>query len=140
MPHINIRVHLILSIINGRPSICSRVRSRLFEWIQNESCPTGLSITAVSGWHDHIHILASMSDEVSLEEAVRTLMADTRDWMRRRRGHSRFSWDRDFHATSVSESVVPDLEFWIRHQHLHHATNSFSSEIRGLRRLAGFYA
>jgi len=81
----------------------------------------------IGGYHDHVHLLASFRQDMSVAEAVRLLKTNSSKWWRER--EARFSWQNGYAAFSVSVSQLERVESYIARQAEHHRQQSFHEEL-----------
>lgn len=85
-----------------------------------------ITVVAVGGIEDHIHILFFLPTTVTLAKAIQTLKANSSRWMR---DHDRrFSWQQGYGAFAVSQSNKQAVIDYIDHQAEHHKKMTFQEE------------
>jgi putative transposase len=77
---------------------------------------------------DHVHILFSLPQTMSLAKAVQILKANSSKWMNER--GRQFAWQEGYSAFSVSVSNTPIVAKYIREQEQHHRKMSFEKEYK----------
>jgi REP element-mobilizing transposase RayT len=79
---------------------------------------------------DHLHLLIQIPPVLPLSKAVATIKANSSRWSSEE-GH-KFSWQQGYGAFSVSASVIPAVERYIRNQEQHHKKMDFNAEFVAL--------
>ncbi|MBI1247718.1 IS200/IS605 family transposase [bacterium] len=122
-------VHLIFSTKNRESWIADDWSMRLYEYISGTLRNKGCHLIIGGGMTDHIHLLVSMSRDVSLVDLVRDIKANASRWVHDSIvGCSSFAWQAGYAAFSVSQSAIPDVRAYIENQKEHHRTRSFQEE------------
>ncbi len=71
------------------------------------------------GMPDHVHLLLTISREVTIADAIRAIKARSSFWLSKQ-GVTEFRWQNGYAIFSVSSSVVPAVRKYIRNQEEHH--------------------
>ena len=80
---------------------------------------------------DHVHLLVSLSLELSIAETVRLVKANSSKWIHGTFPDRRhFAWQAGYGAFSVSFSNIPDVKTYIARQADHHRVLTFQDELR----------
>ena len=72
---------------------------------------------------------------MTLAEAMQKLKANSSRWLGE--NGSRFEWQKGYGAFSVSPSLLPTVEAYIRNQKEHHKRRSFGEEFLALLKKSG---
>ena len=120
-------IHLIWSTKDRAPLILDPITPDLYSYIggiaRNEKCVS----LATGGMPDHVHLLVSLSREITIAEIVRTIKAASSKWMHDH-GHHDFQWQAGYGAFSVSRSNLDEVRAYIARQKEHHREVSFRDE------------
>ena len=130
--------HLIFSTRLREPTLDISRLPELFQYIggilRGEKC----ALVAAGGVRDHIHLLASLSREISVAEVLRRIKSNSSRWIHEtdpgRRG---FAWQAGYGAFSVSQSNVEEVQRYLENQEEHHRKMTFQDELRALLRRHG---
>ena len=88
---------------------------------------------AVNGTEDHIHILVSMSRNISAAKMVEDMKRGSSRWIKEQGENFRhFSWQNGYGIFSVSESRAAQVVEYIKTQEEHHRKLPFQEEFRQL--------
>ncbi|MGH9406173.1 MAG: IS200/IS605 family transposase [Terriglobia bacterium] len=77
---------------------------------------------------DHVHCLLSLPTTLAVADALRVLKTNSSLWVHETRQTPAFGWQIGYGAFSVSQSNVPEVLKYIRHQNEHHRKVSFQEE------------
>lgn len=125
----NLTFHLVFSTENRRPLLRTSVRADLFYYLAGIVKGIGGRVIAVGGMPDHAHLLISLPARVAVADAVRAIKANSSKWMNETVIDSKFGWQAGYGAFSVSQSALPAVTEYVRHQERHHRRRSFGDEI-----------
>jgi putative transposase len=122
-----VTIHFVFSTKDRAPLITDTIAPELHAYIggiiRAEKCVP----VAVGGMADHVHLLISMSREISLAELVRVIKSGSSKWMHEK-GHRDFAWQAGYAAFSVSQSNVESVRSYIAQQAQHHRRMPFREE------------
>jgi REP element-mobilizing transposase RayT len=122
-------VHLIWSTKNKSAIINSELKFKLYDHIRDNAKKKDIYIDHINGTRDHIHILVSLKGDQNISNVVRLIKGESSRWVNANKLlNSKFGWQIEFMALSVSESVLPRVRKYIRNQENHHRTKSFNEE------------
>lgn len=92
----------------------------------------GLSLIAVGGTQNHLHLLFTLPSSYTLAHAVQKFKGSSSRWMGKG-----FSWREGYGAFSVSASQLPIVRRYIQDQEQHHHKRNFEQEFLTLLRNCG---
>lgn len=107
----------------------------LFAYMGGIARNHGVTLLAVGGISDHVHVLLRVSADQSLATIVRDLKSNSSRWMRET--VPQFSWQKGYAGFSVSPSKKLAVMRYIARQEEHHRRKSFDEEIVELLQAAG---
>jgi putative transposase len=129
MPFVRVWVHLIWSTKNREKMIPSELRSTLIDHIKSNSKIKEIWIDSINCISDHIHILVSLKSDQSISKTVMLIKGESSFWVNNNKlTRTKFEWQDEYFAISVSESIVGKVRSYIRNQEEHHHKKSFSEE------------
>lgn len=123
-------VHIVFSTKERQPLIPRNLQVKLRHYLGGILKNHGMKSTAIGGMSDHVHILASLSSEVSVSKAVNLLKSNSSKWMRKH--EPAFGWQEGYAAFSVSASAVESVVEYIENQAQHHKRRDFKQEYLAL--------
>jgi REP element-mobilizing transposase RayT len=88
---------------------------------------------AIGGSDDHVHLLVSLPQDLSVADAMRIMKTNSSRWLHRKRPHLQAAgWQDGYSAFTVSVSQLDRVESYILGQGEHHRTLTFGDELRRL--------
>lgn len=125
-------VHIVFSTKNRYPFLANEgVRKEMHAYLggtcNNLSCP----VLTVGGFVEHVHVLCSLSRNVSLAKLVGELKRGSSKWVKTKGGMlEKFAWQNGYGVFSVSQSDVERVRAYITAQEEHHRRKTFQEEFR----------
>ncbi len=87
------------------------------------------TIKKINGTENHLHILTTMSKNLSLAKFVEEIKRNSSRWIKNKGEHYLFfAWQGGYAAYSVSQSKVAVVEKYIEKQKEHHKIETFQEE------------
>jgi len=128
-------VHLVFSTKGRLQLISNDIQPRLWGYIAAICKKNAMTVFAVGGIADHIHILFRLPPALSLVRAVTLIKSNSSKWMRQTK--RTFAWQNGYGAFSVSSSNVSTVIRYINQQEAHHKKKTFDEEFIALLRKHG---
>lgn len=139
MSYIRMWVHLVFATKNRAPLLSREIRYKVQEHIIQNCKEKSIYLQAVNGYTDHIHCLILLGKEQSIAKIAQLIKGESSFWINKHKlANSQSTWQDDYFAVSVSESVLPRVIDYIKNQEQHHAKKSFDDEIREFEKIYGF--
>ena len=140
MSYIKIYVHAVWSTKDRVPLLADKViRQAMWDHIRENAVQKGIFIDTINGYVDHCHCLISLGGDQSIRKIVQLIKGESSNWINQSgRLSGRFSWQKEFFASSVSVSRLPVVRKYLYDQEVHHQRISFQDEYREFIREAGF--
>ncbi|RMH66040.1 MAG: transposase, partial [Calditrichaeota bacterium] len=114
---------------NRKPLIQKDLKFKLYDHIRDNAKKKGIYIDHINGIEDHVHLLISMKGEQSASQIAFLLKGESSHWVNKQKIlPTKFEWQDEFIAISVSESIVPKVRKYIQNQVEHHKKTSFMDE------------
>jgi len=131
MSWIRIWIHLVFSTKNREPLLIpSEKRFEIIERIKQNAKEKGIFIDSINSQKDHVHCLISLGNEKSISEIAKLIKGESSFWINKNKiTKTKFSWQDDYWAVSVSESHIESVRDYIKNQEEHHRNKSFSEEV-----------
>nr|WP_228434721.1 transposase [Chryseobacterium defluvii] len=83
----------------------------------------------VNGYSDHCHCLVSLGSNQNIEKIVQLLKGESSYWINKNQlTKEKFSWQDEYFAVSVSESMVESVRNYIKNQEKHHHKKNFAEK------------
>ena len=142
MPYIRVWIHYVWSTKNRELLLTPEIRPRVFDHIRENANKKNIILDSINGYTDHVHCLISMRRGQTIDKIAQLIKGESSHWINKNElTESRFEWQDEFYAVSVSESAVNSLRKYILNQEEHHKNVSFNEEyellIAGLPKLPG---
>jgi putative transposase len=129
MPFIRIMVHLIWSTKNRESIIVSCFKQTLLDHLKSNAKEKNIWIDTVNCVSDHVHALVSLGAEQSISKVAMLLKGESSHWINKNNlTKTKFEWQDEYIAISVSESNVETIKRYILNQEEHHRKKSFAEE------------
>jgi REP element-mobilizing transposase RayT len=122
-------VHIIFHVKNNNVLIREDEEKELYSYIggiikANEAIPI-----KINGTENHLHILTTMSKNLSLAKFVEEIKRNSSRWIKSKGEHYRFfAWQGGYAGYSVSQSKVDVVGKYIENQKRHHKSETFQDE------------
>jgi len=128
-------VHVVFSTKGRRKVIYREFQPKSRAYIEGICKKAGIFLHSAGGTDDHIHLLIQVPPILSLAKAVATIKSNSSRWANEE-GHN-LAWQQGYGAFSVSASVIPVVDRYIRNQEEHHRKMDFDVEFLALLRKHG---
>jgi putative transposase len=128
-------VHCVFSTKDRKNTIPRELQEKLWAYLIGIANNLKIKTLAVGGMPNHVHVLINLPPTMPIAEAIQKLKANSSRWIS---AHSvNFEWQGGYGAFSVSPSLIPAVQHYIRNQKEHHKKRSFEEEFRSLLRKSG---
>lgn len=139
MPFVKLWVHVIWSTKNRVKSISKDFKPLLLEHIKSNAKGKSIFIDTINCVNDHIHILISLSTDQTIAKVVQLIKGESSHWVNKQNLlQTKFEWQDEYIAVTVSDSVVDKVREYIDTQEEHHRIKSFSEEYALFEKKYGF--
>ncbi len=130
--------HIVFSTKNRVPCLAKARRDQLFKYIwgilKNKKC----HLYHINGVDDHIHILTSLHQTVTLADLLRDIKISSSKLIKERHIFSSFTnWQSGYGAFTHSLKEKQALVDYIKNQEAHHTKETFQDEYKRLLLEAG---
>jgi len=140
MALIKIWIHFVWTTKKREPLLTSDVKSKMIEHIKNNAIEKEIFIDSIDGSKEHLHLLISLGGKQSVAEVAQLLKGESSFWINSEKlVKGKFTWQHEYFAVSVSESVLPKVRKYIRNQEEHHRKKTFTEEYDDFMRKYGFH-
>ncbi|MDA0833741.1 MAG: transposase [Planctomycetota bacterium] len=132
-------LHITFSTKDRRPYLQDDdFREEMFKMMAHHVQETGCVVVRVGGWIDHVHVVCGLLRTIDIATLVELIKVETSKWAKKDvMGIPMFAWQSGYAAFSVSQSLLPRVEAYVKNQASHHAQRSFQDEFRELCRKHG---
>lgn len=88
-------------------------------------------VRVISGTEDHIHLLFLLSPNFNVGDIFKNIKGESSHWINQSDFmNTKFAWQIGYGAFSVSESMVKDVELYIKNQKTHHKKMTYEEEVK----------
>ncbi|MCE1164355.1 MAG: transposase [Bacteroidetes bacterium] len=104
-------------------------REKVWNHIKEYSFQNGIFVDFINGYSEHCHCLISLGLVQTMSKIMNLLKGESSHWINKSNlCNSRFEWQNDYFAVSVSESIVERVREYIKNQEAHHHRKTFKEE------------
>lgn len=130
MPHSKVYIHFVWTTKNRIPYLNTYdLRKKLWDHIKENARTKGIFIDIVNGYKEHCHCLISLGIDQSISKVMQLLKGESAYWMNKNQlCKSKFGWQDEYFAVSVSESALDKVRTYIGNQEQHHRKETFRTE------------
>lgn len=130
--------HVVFSTGHRENLITPELEERLFPFIGGIVRDLRCTLVAINGMPDHMHLLVRFRNDLAISDLVRHIKSRSSAWIHDTfPGLEDFGWQDGYGGFTVSKSLVPDVEAYIRGQKEHHKRFDFKTEFLELLRRHG---
>ncbi|RLD40299.1 MAG: IS200/IS605 family transposase [Bacteroidetes bacterium] len=129
MPFVKIWIHAVWTTKNRIPFFHQEIRQEVFKHIHQNALEKGIYMDIVNGYSEHVHCLFRLKNDQAISKVLQLIKGELSFWINRQKlMKSKFQWQDEYFAVSVSESQVDTVRNYIRNQEDHHKKKSFKEE------------
>lgn len=131
MPHISVYIHFVWRTKDGFPFLDSpALRQKVWLHIKENAASKGIFVDYVSGHSDHCHCLISLAHDQTISKIMQLIKGESSHWINKNNlCKSKFDWQDEYYAVSVSESILSRVRQYIMNQEEHHKKFTFNDEV-----------
>ena len=127
----SIHLHLVFSTKNRYPWLIAPLAKQTYEYIGGTLRENKCVLIAAGGMPDHVHLLVSISREISVATLVRIIKSASSRWIHDSFPELQsFAWQSGYGAFAVSFSKIPNVRDYLANQENHHAKETYQEEFR----------
>ena len=110
--------HLVWATKNRESFIAPDIEDRLYAYLEKKAREIGVTVFALNGMPDHVHLIVSIPPKLSISQVVKRLKgASSHDLNQVGIG---FTWQRGYGVLTLGERQRPIAEAYVRNQKKHH--------------------
>jgi len=129
MPYTKVLIHFIWSTKNRQHLISKELKPLLLEHIKANSIKKLIYIDTLNCVSDHIHLIISLGTEETIAKTAMLIKGESSFWVNKQNVlNSKFEWQDEYIALSVSYSAVDKVRAYILNQEEHHRKKTFTEE------------
>ncbi len=123
-------MHCVFATKGRRPFIQPELQQRLWPYLGGIARENKITVLAVGGVEDHVHLLLSVPSTLSVAKAMQLLKGNSSKWIRDTfTDQWKFEWQEGYGAFSIGVSGIGDTTKYIRGQADHHRKITFRDEV-----------
>jgi REP element-mobilizing transposase RayT len=105
------------------------LRQRICEHIAENAVGKDIYLDCINGATDHLHALISLGSDQTIARIAQLLKGESSHWVNKEiLQRSKFEWQDDYFAESVSWSALSAVRRYVADQEEHHKKKSFAEE------------
>ena len=129
MPYTKVYLHYIWATKNRERIINSELKPLLLNHIKENSIKKEIFIDCLNCVQDHIHLLVSLGTEQTISKTAMLIKGESSFWVNKNKIiESKFEWQDEYIALSVSYSALDKVRAYIANQEAHHRKKTFADE------------
>ena len=129
MPYTKVYIHFIWTTKNRAKLITEELKPLLLQHLKENSINKDIFIDSMNCVSDHIHLLVSLSNEQTIAKTAMLIKGESSFWVNNQKLiESKFEWQDEYIALSVSYSAIDKVRVYIKNQEVHHTKKAFSQE------------
>ena len=129
MPYTKVLIHYIWSTKNRKHLIGKELKPLLLDHIKENSIKKEIFIDTLNCISDHIHLLVSLGTEQTIAKTAMLIKGESSFWVnKQQRLKTKFEWQDEYIALSVSYSAIDKVRAYILNQEEHHKKKTFAEE------------
>ena len=130
MPFIKVDIHFVWSTKNREPFLDSKeLRIRVWNHIRENAIKKAIFIDFINGYSDHCHCLISLGADQTIQKTMQLIKGESSFWINNQQlTKTKFEWQDEYFAVSVSESMLDKVRDYIKNQEEHHSKKTFEEE------------
>lgn len=132
MPYTKVLIHFIWATKNREHLISNELKPLLLNHIKENSIKKEIFIDAINCVSNHIHLLVSLGTEQTIAKTAMLIKGESSFWANKQDLlKSKFEWQDEYIALSVSYSAIDKVRAYIFNQETHHKKKIFAEEYEG---------
>lgn len=131
MPYIKVYIHFVWSTKNRIPYLKTKeIRNLVWNHIFHNAREKRIFLDTVNGYSDHCHCLVSLGVNQNIQKIMQLIKGESSFWINKENiiGDTKFEWQEEYFAVSVSESMIEMVRNYIKNQEEHHRKKTFQEE------------
>jgi len=130
MAHVKVYIHFVWSTKNREPVLKTKeLRKKVWQHIRENAKEKGIFIDFINGYAEHCHCLISLGIDQTMEKIMQLIKGESAYWINKNHlTESKFEWQDEYFAVSVSESMLDKVRNYIKNQEEHHKKKTYHEE------------
>jgi len=111
------------------PLLNKEIRARVFDHIKTNAKEKEIYLDTINGYTEHAHALISLGSDQTIAKIAQLIKGESSHWINQNTlTRTKFEWQDEYFAVSVSESMLEKVREYINGQEEHHRTKNFDEE------------
>lgn len=124
---------------NKETLLAKTIRQAVFEHIHQNALNKDILMDIVNGYSEHVHCLFRLKNDQTISKVMQLIKGESSFWINQQKlMKSKFQWQDEYFAVSVSESQVNTVRKYIQIQEEHHKKKTFMQEYEEFIQKYGF--
>ena len=129
MPFVKIWIHAVWTTKKREALLDKSIRQTVFEHIHQNALRKDILMDIVGGYSEHVHCLFRLRNDQTISKVMQLIKGESSFWINQQElVGSKFQWQDEYFAVSVSESGVDAVRRYIAAQEKHHKVKTFTQE------------
>jgi putative transposase len=125
----SIWIHAIWATKSRLALIHPDIEKQVYDFIRKEFEGMGCRVKIINGMPDHIHCLFLLNPKESLMSVIKQVKGSSSRYINTEKLiEGTFMWQIGYSSFSVSKTIVPRVEEYIKRQKIHHSYQSLEDE------------
>ena len=121
MPFWRTTYHLVWATKNRVDLIRPDLELQLFQYLTNKAAESQVTVYAINGWLDHVHLVVTIPPKYSVATVVKRLKGSSSHYLNQTGlSPEAFAWQRGYGVFTLGESQRRRAEDYVRAQKEHH--------------------
>ena len=139
MPFVKIWIHAVWATKNRETLLEKSIRQNVFEHIYQNALKKDILMDIVNGYSQHVHCLFRLKNDQTVSKVMQLIKGESSFWINKQKlMKTKFQWQEEYFAVSVSESLVNAVRKYIRPQEEHHKKKTYMQEYEEFIQKYGF--
>ena len=143
MSFVKVYIHFVWNTKNRHPFLSTKeIRRKIWQHIRENAKAKEIYIDRINGYKEHCHCLISLGKNQTIQEIAKLLKGESSHWINKENilenERLKFSWQEEYYAVSVSESILNRVRNYIENQERHHLKKTYQEECEELIEKFGF--
>lgn len=140
MPFVKIWIHAVWATKRREKLLIKKIRQNVFEHIHQNALKKEIFMDCVNGHIDHVHCLFRLTNDQTISKVMQLIKGESSFWLNKQKLlKTKFEWQDEYFAVSVSESQVNTVRKYILNQEEHHSKKTFKQEYDEFLERYGFH-
>jgi REP element-mobilizing transposase RayT len=127
----SLHYHVVFSTKNREAWLRQDIEQRVWSYLGGIARENNMKAILIGGVENHVHLLLGLAPTLAVSKAVQLIKGASSGWIKETLDDlTGFGWQDGYAAFTVSKSLVPEVEAYIRTQREHHRVKTFEDEYR----------